>query len=211
MLKNKNDLSWDGSVSNDADLEEYEEKIEGRNGDIEFETKKIKVGTLLKQFIENTEIKSTIKRGVRDLNIRPNFQRYYVWNIKKATLLIESILLGIPLPILYLAEENDGQLVVVDGQQRLQSIIYFINGRFGDSQQKFKLEKNYLKTYLAYDLEGKTFSELPQKNKDDILNYELTISVIKKESKPDLKYEMFFRLNQGAMPLNDMEMRVSQF
>ena len=65
---------------------------------------------MLKQFIKNPEIKSTIKRGVRDLNIniRLNFQRYYVWNIKKTTLLIESILLGIPLPILYLAEENDG-------------------------------------------------------------------------------------------------------
>ena len=119
----------------------HEEKIEGRNANIESETKNINLKTLLKQFIKNPEIKSTIKRDVRDLNIRPNFQRYYVWNIKKATLLMESILLGIPLPILYLAEENDGQLVVVDGQQRLQSIIYFINGRFGDSQQKFKLEK----------------------------------------------------------------------
>ena len=92
----------------DFNIQVYEEKIEERNGDIEFETKKIKFGTLLKQFIENPEIKSTIKSGVRDLNIRSNFQRYYVWNIKKTTLLIESISLGIPLPILYLAEENDG-------------------------------------------------------------------------------------------------------
>ncbi len=199
-----------GGVENIDSFEEDNEKIEGKNGDIKFETRKIKVGTLLKQYIEDKDIKDSIKRGVRSFNIRPNFQRYYVWNIKKATLLIESVLLGIPLPIVYLAEENDGELVVVDGQQRLQSIIYFINGRFGQTQ-KFKLDSRNLKTELSYDLSGKTFSELSQEYKDAILDYELTISIIKKESKPSLRYEMFFRLNQGAMPLNDMEMRVSQF
>ena len=62
----------------------------------------------------------------RRLDVQPDFQRYFVWDIKKSSRLIESALLGIPLPLVYLTEEADGKNYVIDGQQRLTSFFSFI-------------------------------------------------------------------------------------
>ena len=68
------------------------------------------------------------KRGSIDL--QPDFQRQFVWDDKKASILIESILLGIPLPIIYFSEAKDSKLTVIDGQQRLTSIFSFFEATF---------------------------------------------------------------------------------
>lgn len=65
-----------------------------------------------------------------ELIIDPDFQRLFVWNIKQKSELIESILMGIPLPVIYLFEQNDGRLQVVDGRQRLTAIFQYMNNEF---------------------------------------------------------------------------------
>jgi hypothetical protein len=65
------------------------------------------------------ELERRQRRG--DLNLDPEFQRNYVWDDKKASLLVESVLLEIPIPVIYLAEESDGKFTIIDGQQRLRS------------------------------------------------------------------------------------------
>jgi len=77
-----------------------------------------------------------IKRGKLDL--QPDFQRYFVWNHSKASRLIESLLLDIPIPVIYVAEEANKTYSVVDDQQRLTSIGAFIDGAFPD-QSSFRL------------------------------------------------------------------------
>lgn len=206
----KKEKQGNTDIENEEEIEE--EKIEGRIGDINFETKQIPVKTLLKDCIpENIKKEFNIKTNKNDiaLNLEPSFQRYYVWDIKKATLLIESILLGIPLPIIYLAEEENGSMVMVDGQQRLKSVLFYIEGYFNRSSNKFRLSDRYLKTQDD-NIQNKSFSELDEEYQKKILDYKFTVSIIKKDSKPDLKYEMFFRLNQGAKPLNNIEMICSQ-
>ncbi|MCD6493324.1 MAG: DUF262 domain-containing protein [Archaeoglobaceae archaeon] len=69
------------------------------------------------------ELFRKFQRG--DLILDPEFQRRYVWDNKKASLLIESILLEVPIPVIYLAEEEDGKFTVIDGQQRLRSFLDF--------------------------------------------------------------------------------------
>ena len=138
------------------------------------------------------------------LNLQPNFQRHFVWDRKKASRLIESILLSVPLPIIYLAEEPNNKIIVIDGQQRLTSFFSYIDGKFPDSS-RFHLTG----LEVFSELNNKPFSQLKQEYQDQIRDYHIRVVTIKKNSDPTLKFEIFKRLNTGAMPLNDMELRNS--
>lgn len=92
----------------------------------------------------------------KDLDPRPSFQRGYVWDKTRASKLIESIMLNVPLPLIYTAEERDGTEVVIDGQQRLISVFSFIQGKFPRDDSRFALTG--LK--LLKELNGMTFSDL---------------------------------------------------
>ena len=140
------------------------------------------------------------KRG--KLVVQPDFQRHYVWDSKKASRLIESALLGIPLPVIYLAEENDGKEYVIDGQQRLTSFFSYIDSAFPNGR-KFKL--NGLQVFS--ELNGKLFKEIDEIYQDKIRYCELRAITFRKESDSELRFEIFERLNTGAVSLNDQELR----
>lgn len=140
-----------------------------------------------------------------DLILQPEFQRYYVWDDKKASRLVESVLLKVPLPIIYLSEEDDGKLVVIDGQQRLISLFRFFAPLSIGNQQISQLRLTGLT--VITELKRKTFSELPKDLQRHYKNYPLKVIVIEKESHPDVKFEIFERLNTGAVKLNDQELR----
>ncbi len=136
------------------------------------------------------------------LVLQPEFQRQYVWDRKKASRLIESVLLRVPLPIVYLSEQPDGKEYVIDGQQRLTSLFSFIEGKFPGGEP-FKLIG--LTAYKEFNKKG--FSELPEDLQDRITEYTLRTVTLLKQSDADLKFEIFERLNTGSEPLNDMELR----
>lgn len=140
------------------------------------------------------------KRG--KLDIQPDFQRYFVWDTKKSSRLIESALLDIPLPIIYLSEEKDGKEHVIDGQQRLTAFFSFIDGKFPDGKD-FKLTG--LKVFP--ELNGKLFKELDDELQGKVKYCTIHTITFKKDSDMDLKFEMFERLNTGAVSLNDQELR----
>lgn len=149
------------------------------------------------------EIESLINRIKRgSIVLQADFQRYYVWDRAKASRLIESLLLDIPLPVVYLSEENDGKTYVIDGQQRLTSFMAFYDGKIPDGN-KFKLSG--LKIFQ--ELNGKTFDELDDKIQEKILRSSIRTITFKKESEKDLKFEIFERLNTGSVALNDQELR----
>jgi hypothetical protein len=89
------------------------------------------------------------------VNIQPGFQRQFVWDKIKSSRLIESALLDIPIPIIYLSEEKDGKDNVIDGQQRLTAFFSFIDGKFPDGSD-FKLSGLNVFT----ELNGKKLNEL---------------------------------------------------
>ncbi|PIS44093.1 MAG: hypothetical protein COT22_12405, partial [Ignavibacteria bacterium CG08_land_8_20_14_0_20_37_9] len=148
---------------------------------------------------EITSLHQKWKRG--KLNIQPDFQRGFVWDPIKASRLIESILLDIPLPVIYLSQEKDGIEYVIDGQQRLTSFFSFIDGKL--LGKDFKLNKLNVFT----ELNGSYFKDLPDELQDKILYYKIRTITFQKESKQDLKFEVFERLNTGAVSLNDQELR----
>jgi len=136
-----------------------------------------------------------------DLLLQPEFQRNFVWDEQKASNLIESVLLKIPIPIIYTAEDN-GIEEVIDGQQRLTSIFSFIDGKFPDGKE-FKLKK--LK--ILDELTGSTFAKLDDSNKKSILKRGLSVIKIRQNSNDDIKFEMFERLNTNITRLNAQELR----
>ncbi len=140
-----------------------------------------------------------VNRG--QVNLQPEFQRFFVWSKPKASRLIESMLLSIPIPVVYTSESQDGIQEVVDGQQRLTAISAFINGKF-PSGEPFRLTG--LK--VMEELNGKLFAEIPE-HQDTILQSILRVIKILKDSDADVKFEVFERLNLGAEKLNDQELR----
>lgn len=143
----------------------------------------------------------------KELQVRPSFQRKYVWNKKKASRLIESVLLNVPLPTVYTAEEKDGTEVVIDGQQRLLSLFGFIDEKFPLDGQPFKLSNLETSTESGISLNGKKFSDLETKYQNKIRNHTIPIIKIQSDSDPDVRFEIFERLNSGAVNLNAQELR----
>ena len=140
------------------------------------------------------------KRG--RLSLQPDFQRQFVWDSTKASSLIESLLLDVPIPIIYLSEDNDGIYSVIDGQQRLCSIFAFIDGNFPDGKL-FLLNK--LK--VIRDLNGKCYRDIESNYQEKLDSSSLSTVIIKKESDQELKFDIYERLNTGSVKLNDQELR----
>jgi uncharacterized protein with ParB-like and HNH nuclease domain len=137
-----------------------------------------------------------------DLILQPDFQRQFVWDKRKSSRLIESLLLEIPLPVIYLAEDNNGKESVIDGQQRLTAFFSFIDGKFPDGVD-FKLRKlqvfNELNKFLFKDLEKQIQNKIKKSS--------IRTITFKRDSDKDLRFEIFERLNTGSVPLNDQELR----
>jgi hypothetical protein len=131
-----------------------------------------------------------------ELSLQPDFQRQFVWDTTRSSRLVESVLLSVPLPIIYLAEEADGNESVIDGQQRLTSFFDFLDGRLKLKGLRVREELNGLK-----------FADLSKEAQSIIKKTPLRAITIKRESDKDLKFEIFERLNSGSVALNDQELR----
>ena len=137
-----------------------------------------------------------------ELLLQPNYQRNYVATDLIASKLIESILLDVPIPVVYLAEERDGSFSVIDGQQRLTSFLSFLEGKFPDNRP-FKLSG--LK--VLPEINRRFFIDLDSELQKKIRSTTIHSIIIKKESNPDIKFEIFERLNTGSTKLNEDEIR----
>ncbi len=135
------------------------------------------------------------------LNLQPEYQRKFVMDAKLASRLVESILMDVPIPVIYLAEERDGSYSVIDGQQRLTSFISFVEGQF-PNHKSFSL-----RGLKVLDLNKRTFAELDKELQQKIKTTTIHTIIIKKESNEDIKFEIFERLNTGSIKLNEDEIR----
>lgn len=150
-----------------------------------------------------------LKHGEMDLS--PDFQRSAnLWNAERKTSLIESILLRIPIPSLYVSEDENGDYAVVDGLQRMSAVAHFVDveslnkATDGDLEQ-LKLNKKGLRSFQ--NLAGLSFSELERPLQRRIMETELIIHVIRFGTPSEVKFNIFSRLNQGGLPLNAQEIR----
>ncbi|MGA9899032.1 MAG: DUF262 domain-containing protein, partial [Terriglobales bacterium] len=179
---------------------------------------------------------SFIESGVVKI---PGFQRNFVWDIKRASKLIESMIIGLPVPQIFLYEEDRNRFLVIDGQQRLMSLYYFIKQRFPRKEKRIELRRifdehgNIPDEVLQDDAYFSKFSlQLPEQlpkhpnrlgklNYSTLGDYKTTFDlrtirniIIKQTSPPDDDssiYEIFNRLNSGGMNLKPQEIRTSLY
>jgi uncharacterized protein with ParB-like and HNH nuclease domain len=142
-----------------------------------------------------------------DIDLNPDFQRNLVWDNTRKSALIESILLGIPIPVFYFAESKTGKYHVVDGLQRLSTINLFFKNDFTLK----KLEHLHVcngKYYIEDPKNPKTKGKsLERKYTRRLENAQLIVNVIEYASPQKVKYDIFKRLNTGGRPLNKQEVR----
>lgn len=140
------------------------------------------------------ELHRRYERG--DINLTPFYQRKDVWNRVKKSRLLESVMRSIPIPAIYLAEIEEGKWEVIDGQQRLRSFFTFLEGRY-------KLTRLPVLNLLN----DKSFVQLDSSLQRKIEDYQLYLFIIKKESHPEIKFDIYLRINGGAVALNPQELR----
>lgn len=133
-----------------------------------------------------------------DLDLAPDFQRSFVWGDKQQVRLVESILLGIPLPAFYFNQDKSGAHQVIDGVQRLTTLKHFMS-------DKLELEECYLE-YLSH-LKGQTFSTLEPATKRRFAGTQIVAHVIEPQTPDEVKYDIFNRVNTGGSPLVAQEIR----
>lgn len=131
-----------------------------------------------------------------ELIARPSFQRNASWDRKRKSKFVESILLNIPIPNLFFAEDDDGSKVVVDGQQRLLALRDYIAGDYG-----------LLGLEVLHQLNGMKYESLTERQQRIISNRTLRCLVISARSDSEIRFEVFERLNTGGVPLNAQEVR----
>jgi uncharacterized protein with ParB-like and HNH nuclease domain len=137
-----------------------------------------------------------IKKG--NIDLQPGFQRRSAWDDKRKSRLLESIIVGMPVPNIVLAENKDhrGRFIVIDGKQRLVSISEFVN----DGYRLKGLD-------IREDLNDKFFSELPAEDREYLENATLRSTIIRNWHDENFLYTIFFRLNSGSLPLSPQELR----
>ena len=145
------------------------------------------------------EMKRKYDRGL--ICMDPEFQRNLVWGSKQKSELIESVIMGIPLPLIYLAENQSGEMIVVDGRQRLTTFVEFLNNEFRLSKLKILSELN---GYNFRDLENeKRYSRYAT----DIEDFQILVRIIKYPTPDRVRFDIFDRVNRGGTALNKQEMR----
>lgn len=223
-MEEEKEIMW---IDTEDDLLESSEDISFTEYDISVSPNDFNIKTLF-DFISSGVVKI------------PGFQRNYVWDIKRASKLIESIIIGIPIPQIFLYEEAKNRFTVIDGQQRYMTIYYFMKKRFPRFEKRQELRVifdqnkgipesilNDNEYFVDFNLTLLT-TQPNQKNKFNKLNYftldeddktsfELrTIrNIIIKQSAPDddhsIVFEIFNRLNSGGVNLKPQEIRTSLF
>ncbi len=169
----------------------------------------------------------------------PSFQRHYVWDLKRASKLIESLLIGLPIPQMFLYESGRNELLVLDGQQRLMTIYYFVKGRFPRKEkraelreifdqhgcmpddvmvndtlfQKFNLRLDEIVEGSTNRFHGKNYQTLDEyKTSLDLSTIRVMIvKAVSRDEENGAMFEIFNRLNSGGINLGTQEIRMSLY
>ena len=135
-----------------------------------------------------------------DTLVLPDIQREYIWDNGKASRLIESLILRVPIPNVYFAERDDSKYEIIDGHQRIRSVVRYMDNQFRLSS-----------LWVLHEYLGKRFHQLPDHIQRHIRTRIMRAVVIQPESHPDMKFEVFERLNQGSISLTPQELRNSMY
>lgn len=176
-------------------LDSQSEPLEGWDGSIVDDLGNYPIDSVLIRQEARTVFETVRRIGSDKFILDPDFQRDFIWDLDKQSKLIESLLLRIPLPVVYLAERDDGKTVVVDGLQRLTTFKRYLGNEFPLRNLVFASEFND-----AY------FADLPPKLQNRIEDSNLILYLIDAKVPEQAKLDIFERVN-GGVPLSRQQMR----
>ena len=143
------------------------------------------------------------------INISPDYQRQFRWDAERQSLLIESLFLGIPVPSLFMATNSDGTWEVIDGVQRLSSVVNFVANT--DAPVRKKIGKKTPLTLVNLgkltEFEGKSFNDLTLSLQREFLLKPIKVITLSDKSDMLVRFDLFERLNTGGVKLTDQEIR----
>lgn len=148
-----------------------------------------------------------IARYDDDELLKPELQRKYVWDKAEASRFIESLLLGLPVPSIFLAKAEEEKMLIVDGYQRIMTVYDFVNGIFSGDGKAFKLSKS---EKLNKRWRGKTFLELSDIEQRRIRNTTIHAIIFVQDSPSDDNtslFQVFERINTSGKSLQAQEIR----
>lgn len=141
----------------------------------------------------------------QELDLQPAFQRNYVWSPAARSLLLDTVLRDFPMPLVLLRDKPKGTenfQQVVDGQQRLTTLLAFVSPSEFKEDVRFQLSATHTKAHG-----GSTFNQLSQELKDRILEYQVTVYTLPRSTGDDVILNIFSRLNSTGLKLNAQEIR----
>jgi Protein of unknown function DUF262 len=158
------------------------------------------------------DVDGVVRRLSKGEIFAPPFQRDYVWNIKHASRFIESLLLGLPVPGIFLAKDAaTNKFLVIDGQQRLKTLKFFIEGSFNPHAGEDK-SKVFRLVEVQKPFDGVTYSTLEEKDRLRLENSIIHATIVKQDAPADGDtsiYHIFERLNTGGLKLTPQEVRTA--
>ena len=166
---------------------EAESQIRELQREVDYDTKDFTIDYIIQEF----------QRGTFYI---PKYQRKFVWDLRRQRRLIESVLLGLPIPFLFVAEMEDGLLEIVDGAQRIQTLEEFVNG---------DLVLNELEKLPA--LNGFRFGDLSEGQRRRFSNRALRMIVLDAKTSPEIRQDIFDRINTGSLNARASEIRKGAF
>ena len=142
------------------------------------------------------------------IELQPEYQRHFIWDAVRQSQLIESIFLGIPVPNLFMATNSDATWEVIDGLQRLTTIVNFLGNdelikKNNQKGKKLKLEG----LEKVNSMNGYLFEQLPKSVQFTFLTRPVRVTVLNDKSDLSVRYDLFERLNTGGIVLHPQEIR----
>lgn len=173
----------------EAKIQAIEEQITEEKKTVDFDTREFTIEILVKKYLEN------IEKEENELFV-PDYQREFVWDDGRQSRLVESIVLGLPIPIIFVAENSEGRLEIVDGSQRIRTLAAFITNELKLSELDKLTEMNNI-----------FYNELPVSRQRKINNTAIRMIVLAETATEQVKNDLFERINRGSDLLRNMEKR----
>jgi len=192
----------DDSLKSISQVEGEDEMLEGLDVEVSVGWGEYPLDSVFVRTEQRT-VNEVVKRIKNDRYILdPDFQRDFVWSLKQQSRLIESCLMCIPLPVFYVAEAEDGRIIVVDGLQRLTTFYKYLKNEFALSKLGDGGEKTAQESFLT----GKYFKDLQINLQERVEDTQLTLYILDAKAPHRAKLDIFERVNSGQ-PLARQQMR----